>query len=58
MRAGWNLPLVLNWSFLCGQSLGFWSLGVFAKTDAQESLYPDASAKRIAIIGMLKAVFF
>ena len=55
MSSGWNLVFALVFALLCGQSNGFiWPFSsVYVATDAQDHIYPDANAKRIAIIGML-----
>lgn len=53
MFAGWNLVLTLLIASLIGQSHGFWPFTVSAETDAPDTVYPDAGAKRIAIIGTL-----
>jgi len=51
--SGWNLVLTLVIALFCGESNGIWPFSsVYASIDAQEHLYPDASAKRVAIIGM------
>jgi hypothetical protein len=51
--SGWNLVLTLIIALFCGESNGIWPFSsVYAATDAQEHVYPDASAKRVAIIGM------
>ena len=52
MYAGWSLVLTLIIAFFCSQSTGFWPFTVKAETEAQDIVYPDATAKRIAIIGM------
>jgi len=55
-NSGWTLVLALVFTLLCGQSEGFWpfsSISVHAAT-AQDIVYPDGSAKRVAIIGMSK----
>lgn len=47
--------LVLVFTLLCGQSKGFWpfsSISVHAATDAEDIVYLDRNAKRVAIIGM------
>ncbi|KAH7369965.1 Prenylcysteine lyase-domain-containing protein [Rhexocercosporidium sp. MPI-PUGE-AT-0058] len=51
MFAGWNLVLTLLITSLVGQSHGFWPFTVSATTDAPDTVYADAGAKRIAIIG-------
>jgi prenylcysteine oxidase/farnesylcysteine lyase len=54
-NSGWTLVLALVFTLLCGQSKGFWpfsSISVHAATDAQDIVYPDGNAKRVAIIGM------
>jgi prenylcysteine oxidase/farnesylcysteine lyase len=54
-NSGWTLVLALVFALLCGQSKGFWpfsSISVHAATDAQDIVYPDGNAKRVAIIGM------
>jgi prenylcysteine oxidase / farnesylcysteine lyase len=49
----WNLVLALVFALLCGQSKGIWPFSsVHAATDAQDVVYPDSNAKRVAIIGM------
>jgi len=51
MFAGWNLVLTLLIVSFVGQSHGFWPFTVSATTDAPDTVYADAGAKRIAIIG-------
>ncbi|KAH9212992.1 Prenylcysteine lyase-domain-containing protein [Leptodontidium sp. 2 PMI_412] len=51
MFAGWNLVLTLLITSLVAQSHGFWPFTVSATTDAPDTVYADAGAKRIAIIG-------
>lgn len=52
--SGWNLVLTLVVALLCGESKGIWPFtSVHAALDSQDILYPDASAKRVAIIGTL-----
>lgn len=55
MFAGWNLVLTLLIVSFVGQSHGFWPFTVSATTDAPDTVYADAGAKRIAIIGMYYA---
>jgi prenylcysteine oxidase/farnesylcysteine lyase len=54
MYAGWNFVLSLIVAFLCGQSNGLWPFSIHAAAQAPrpEPVYPNSSAKRIAIIGM------
>jgi hypothetical protein len=52
--SGWNVVLTLFVALLCGQSKALWPFtSVHAAIDAQDNVYPDASAKRVAIIGTL-----
>ncbi|KAK0101550.1 hypothetical protein ONS95_015039 [Cadophora gregata] len=51
MFAGWNLVLTLIITSFVRQSRGFWPFTVSASTDAPDTVYSDAGAKRIAIIG-------
>ena len=55
MFAGCNLVLTLLIVSFVGQSHGFWPFTVSATTDAPDTVYADAGAKRIAIIGMYYA---
>ena len=55
MFAGWNLVLTLLIVSFVGQSHGFWPFTVSATTDAPDTVYADAGAKRIAISGMYYA---
>jgi hypothetical protein len=49
---GWNLVLTLIVALLCGESKGIWPFtSVHASLDSQDIVYPDATAKRVAIIG-------
>ncbi|PMD67362.1 Prenylcysteine oxidase [Hyaloscypha bicolor E] len=50
--SGCNLVLTLIVALLCGQSKGIWPFtSVHATPDSQDIVYPDANAKRVAIIG-------
>jgi len=52
--SGWNLVLTLIIALLCGESKGIWPFtSVHAALDSQDTVYPDANAKRVAIIGTL-----
>ncbi|KAL2072362.1 hypothetical protein VTL71DRAFT_11705 [Oculimacula yallundae] len=51
MAPGWNLVLTLLITSFVGQSHGFWPFTVAATTDAPDTIYANAGAKRIAIIG-------
>lgn len=51
---GWNLVLALCVALLCGESKAIWPFtSVHAAIDAQDNVYSDNQAKRVAIIGML-----
>jgi hypothetical protein len=51
--------LTLVVALLCGHSQGIWPFtSVNATLDSQDIVYPDANAKRIAIIGMLNFHIF
>jgi hypothetical protein len=55
--SGCNLVLALIVALLCGQSKGIWPFtSVHATPDSQDIVYPDANAKRVAIIGMLNFI--
>ena len=56
MHAGWKLVLTLIITTLVGQIRGFWPFTASATTDAPETVYADASAKRIAVIGMYRGL--
>lgn len=61
MYSGWSYIFTLLFTSMCGQTFGYWpfkfkSLQVQASTDAPEIIYPDANAKRIAIIGTCKSI--
>ena len=54
MFAGWNLVLTLLIVSFVGQSHGFWPFTVSATTDAPDTVYADAGAKRIATVCLAK----
>jgi len=63
MYAGRSFVLSVILSSLCGQSIAFWPFTPFtvqvqASTDAPEHTYPDANAKRVAIIGTRNLIDF
>ena len=50
---GWNLFLTFVVVLLFGESRGFWPFtSVEAALDSPDNIYPDAHARRVAIIGM------
>jgi prenylcysteine oxidase / farnesylcysteine lyase len=52
-NSGWNLVFALIFALLCGQTRGIWPFSsVHAAADAQDTVYLDANARRIAVIGM------